>query len=400
MRILCVVPRYWPSMGGAQLVSRELIHRMSHRHAVRVVTQFTSDGDSYILSVTSAIPGQYKDEEIAVYRIGPKGLWRPCLQALGKVYDRFRPIRPLFAKLLDAAIAPQLESIVSDFQPDILHAVHVGLVYSSETAYRAAHRFGIPFVWTPFPHIEGDTGWRGTRFRRLYGASDAIIAMTYREKRWLVDQGALAERVHVIPAGPITDQQHDAEGFRREYNLGHDPVVLFLGQKLPYKGYRQMVEAAPAVWAKVPGARFVFVGPRTPDSESCFSKIRDERIVELGAVDSFAKNSALAACDIFCMPSTQESLGVVYLEAWCFRKPVIAANIGVAREVIDEGKNGLLVEQAPRAIAEAILRLLENQSTMVRMGEAGYQKVVNEYNWEHITGEVEGLYLELAGHNI
>lgn len=154
------------------------------------------------------------------------------------------PINPVFAILSELAVLPQLERVIDDFKPDLLHAVHVGLVYSSEMAYQAARHFRIPFVWTPFPHIEGG-GWRGPRFRRLYRNADALIAMTLHEKQWLIEQGAPANRVHVIPTGPIIHPEYDAQAFRAAHGLGQAPIVLFLAQKLPYKGYRQVVEAAP-----------------------------------------------------------------------------------------------------------------------------------------------------------
>ena len=137
--------------------------------------------------------------------------------------------------------------------------------------------------------------------------------------------GAAAERVHVIPFGPVLSDHFDGPSFRQRHGLGQFPVVLFVGQKLAYKGYRQIVEAAaPLVWAGVPDARFVFVGPRNPDSISVFERVSDPRVLELPAVDLEEKTSALAACDVFCMPSMQESLGVVYLEAWSLGKPVVA----------------------------------------------------------------------------
>jgi len=395
MRVLYVVPRYWPSIGGAQLHTRELIHRIAAHHEVQVVTQFTSDAESFVQSAVNAYPGEYQDGNINVRRIGPIGISRRALQALAMVYGRFRPVNPVFAVILNRGILPQLEALIRQYRPHILHTVHIGLVYSSETAFLAAQRTGIPFIWTPLPHIEGG-GWRGPRFRRLYCSADAVIAMTERERRWLIEQGAPANRVHVIPVGPLTYPQHDAATFRMIHNLGEGPVVLFLGQKLLYKGYRQIVQAAPLVWQQFPETRFLFIGPRTAESERFFADITDKRIIELPAVDDFEKSSALAACDIFCMPSTQESLGVVYLEAWSLRKPVIAADIEIAREVIANGQDGLLVEQDPAAIAAAILRLLRDEALRKRMGEMGYQKVQSRYNWERLTEQVENLYYSLT----
>ncbi len=398
MRILYVIPRYWPSLGGAQVVSRELIRRIASHHDVAVVTQFTADRDSFVTSVVRAQPGEYCDGEIPVHRIGPTGAWRPLLTGLSRLYGRVRPINPVFAWLLQQALAPQLAELIAHYRPEIVHAAHIGLVYSSETAYLAAQRAGVPFIWTPFPHIHGPSGWRGTRFRRLYRRADAVIAMTERERAWLIEQGALPARVHVIPPGPLAQPQHDAAGFRQAHGLAQWPVILFLAQKLSYKGYRQVAEAAPLVWQARPDARFLFIGPRTAESEQFFATQTDPRLIELSAVDDLTKSSALAACDVFCMPSTQESLGVVYLEAWSFRKPVIAADIEIAREVISDGEDGLLTPQEAPAIATAILQLLRDDAARVTMGEAGYRKVCERYDWSRLTDQIVEVYRALAEH--
>jgi len=88
----------------------------------------------------------------------------------------------------------------------------------------------------------------------------------------------------------------------------------------------------------------------------------------------------------------QESLGGVYLEAWSLRKPVIAANIHIAQEVIDNGKDGLLTEPTPPAIAQAILMLLTNKPIAQAMGEAGYEKVKNQYDWNVLANRMEEVY--------
>jgi glycosyltransferase involved in cell wall biosynthesis len=219
--------------------------------------------------------------------------------------------------------------------------------------------------------------------------------MTQRERRWLIEQDAAADRVRVIPVGPLLHPEHDAAAFRATHGLGDAPVILFLAQKLPYKGYRQVAEAAPLVWRHFPEARFAFVGPRTAESELFFASLSDSRIIELPAVDDFTKNSALAACDVFCMPSTQESLGVVYLEAWCYQKPVIAADIEIAREVISDGEDGLLTAQEPASVAQALDTLLRDRALRDRMGEAGYRKVRSRYDWKHLTEQLEQVYQEL-----
>jgi len=394
MRILFIVPRYWPSVGGAQHLARQVVQRVSQLHQTQVVTQSTADNESFITSVVNTKQAQYYDGEVLVRRIGPRGILEPAVQALAKIYGIVRPVNPLFAILLNQSLLGPLTEIVKEFQPDIVHAVHIGLVYSSETAYAAARQQNIPFVWTPVPHIEGG-GWSGKRFRRLYRAADGVIAMTGHEKQWLIEQGATPGRVHVIPAGVTEPPPCDPEWFRNKYELKDAPVVLFLGQKLPYKGYKQLSEAAPIVWQKYPETRFVFIGPRTAESVSFFASFSDRRILEIGSVDDAEKNSALAASDIFCMPSAQESLGIVYLEAWNYRKPVVGARIDALEDVIDSGIDGLLVPQKPDAIADALTQLLGDPPLRQSFGKAGYAKVRQQYDWEPLTQQMLGVYHSL-----
>ncbi len=397
MRIVYIVPRYWPSLGGAQNLAREVVQRMSHLHEVRVITQFTADNDSFVASVSNPVSTQYFDGNVPVHRIGPSGLWQPLVQKLAKFYGMIRPVNPIFAYALNQSLVHQFVTILQGYKPDIVHTVHIGLVYSSETAFAAAQLCDIPFVWTPVPHIEG-AGWSGKRFRRLYRTADALIAMTGREKAWLIEQGAAQERVYVIPPGLTQPPASDAQRFRASHQVGDAPVVLFVGQKLPYKGFAQLAAAAPIVWEQMPETRFVFIGPRNPESEQFFQTQTDPRILEMGAVDELEKNSALAACDVFCMPSTHESFGIVYLEAWNFRKPVVGAKIDALEEVIDSGTDGLLVAQTPEAIADALLRLLNDSTLRQSFGEAGYAKVRQRYDWDKLIQQMNSVYTSLLPH--
>jgi glycosyltransferase involved in cell wall biosynthesis len=398
MHILFCVPRYWPSIGGAQAHSRELVRRLSARHSVKVVTQYTSDRDSFLWSAVHTRPGGYNDGAIPVERLGPEGAWRPILHTLSRGYERWRLSRPALAWLLDRSLRPQLDALIRAFRPDLVHGVHIGLVYSSEMAAAAAHRARVPFVWTPFPHLAGG-GWDGPRFRRLYREADALIAMTEYERGWLIGRGSAPSRTHVIPGGPLVERAGTPGAFRKKYGLGNAPVVFFLGQKLPYKGYRQLVEAAPLVWQQIPDARFVVAGPRTAESETFFESVTDGRILELAAIDAADKSAALADSTVFCLPSVEESLGLVYLEAWHFRKAVIAADIPVSREVISAGQDGLLVEQSAPEIASAIIRLLSDPGLCERLGEAGSRKEKLTYSWEQTIVQMEETYLSLTpGH--
>jgi len=167
---------------------------------------------------------------------------------------------------------------------------------------------------------------------------------------------------------------------------------LFLGQHYLYKGYRQVLEAAPLVWQKIPEANFVFIGPAVKQSHQDFAAVSDPRIHRLGLVDLQTKTNALAACNLLCVPSTQESFGGVYTEAWSLGKPVIGCNISAVADVISDGVDGFLVKQEAGMIADRICQLLNDPLKAKSMGEAGQQKVKSRYSWEHLAKITDQIY--------
>jgi len=146
------------------------------------------------------------------------------------------------------------------------------------------------------------------------------------------------------------------------------------------------------VWKRLPDARFVFVGPRTPHSRRVFGQVTDRRVVELPAVGLQEKTDAVAACDVLCLPSSQESFGGVFVEAWTLGKPVIGARIPAVSEVIADGVDGLLTDPTPPAIAERVLAILQDVRTAAALGRAGRAKAAERFTWDRIAAVVDGAY--------
>jgi len=175
-------------------------------------------------------------------------------------------------------------------------------------------------------------------------------------------------------------------------------MVLFLGQKLSSKGVDVMLAAAPLVWAKYPETSFVFIGPHYGTTREQILSLRDERIVDIPRVDAMdpLKASALAAADLFALPSRQEGIGGVYIEAWAMKKPVIACRIPYL--VIEDGVDGFLIPQEAGALADKIIWLLDHPREAHAMGQRGYQKVLDEYNWKMIVERIEAFYRQHVPH--
>ena len=101
---------------------------------------------------------------------------------------------------------------------------------------------------------------------------------------------------------------------------------------------------------------------------------------------------------MLCVPSTQESFGGVYTEAWSLGKPVIGCLIPAVAELIADGEDGFLTVQQPSAIADRILTLLAEPSLAEAFGAAGQRKVQANYTWPQLAARTEQAYLSvLAG---
>jgi glycosyltransferase involved in cell wall biosynthesis len=392
MRILWLMTRYWPAVGGAETHSRQIIQKLAERgHEVGVVTHWDENRSDWLRGTTVTAPRLtrvYADGEAArVTRLG-YGPWRRLRSALpaASYYLRQRGAAHELARMLEADIIRACGSAW-----DIVHGVRIGREPLYLAGRSLARRIGAPFVFTPLHHPRWE-GWRYRIYLDLYRDADALIALTESEARRYEALGVARERIGLHGIGPVLPPSASGERFRATHGV-RGPLVLFLGQKYPYKGWKPLLAVAPRIWRQWPDVTFAFLGPRTAVSRRAFASIHDARIIELDAVDLQTKGDALAACDVFCLPSVQESFGGVYTEAWAYAKPVIGCAIPAVRDVIADGVDGLLV--APGSADELAQRLqwmMEHPERRAAMGRAGQAKVERDYNWARITEALERVY--------
>lgn len=388
MNIVFTITAYPPSTGGAQLHTHMLAQYIQNQHPVNVITIWDNNRTDWLLGITLRAPSTHKTYVIDQIPVQQLGI--PLREKI-----RFLPYVALYYPWMSYSL-PQLAKRyaeqLSDYtsQADIIHNIRTGREVLSYASFNVARKRDIPFVFTPIHHPRW-VGWRYRAYIQLYRMADLLFALTDAEKQILISFDIPEEKITVIGIGPVLAEQANSEEFFEMSNID-GPFVLFLGQNYSYKGYRQMLQAAPMVWKKVPNAHFVFIGPPVGQSEQVYNEMKDRRIHRLGKVDLQQKTNALAACTLLCVPSTQESFGGVYTEAWSFAKPVIGCNIPAVSEVITDGVDGYLVLQEPKEIADRICHLLLNPSQAESMGNAGKQKVEEKYTWEKISQRVQNAY--------
>jgi glycosyltransferase involved in cell wall biosynthesis len=387
VKLLYTLTAYPPYIGGAQLHQHFLAQQLQKQHDLQVVCHWKQNRTDWLLGTTLFAPSKgdhYIINNIPVHRLGFSA-WEkiPLIPAVLAYYPFMNLALPPIAQRIAKHLAP------FTVQTDLVHNVRIGREGLSYASLQVARSHDIPFVLTPVHHPRW-VGWRYREYLKLYTLADAVITLTHVEKQTLVQLGVAEDRIAVTGIGPILANEANPEQFLHTYNL-NGSVILFLGQHYSYKGYRQLLEAAPLVWEKFPDTQFVFMGPPVKQSEQDFKDI-DRRIHRLGQVDLQTKTDALSACTMLCVPSSQESFGGVYTEAWSFGKPVIGCPIPAVSEVVTDGIDGYLVNQEPFAIAEAICHLLSNPSLAKAMGQAGRYKVAQHYTWEKLAQKTEKVY--------
>ncbi|OGO15142.1 MAG: glycosyl transferase family 1 [Chloroflexi bacterium RBG_16_48_8] len=393
MRLLYTLTAYPPSIGGAQIHQHELARRLKDRHVIRVISHWDSNRTDWLLGTTIFAPSEeyhYEIDNIPVLRMGFS--LREKISLIPSTFLYYFAMDYCIPRI-SAKIRTRIAPIAKEC--DIIHNVRIGREPISFASWEVARQQDIPFVFTPVHHPRWK-GYRNRAFLRLCRHSDGIIALTGSEKETMVSEGIPPEKIFITGIGPVLSDRADPIGFRYKNEID-GPMVLFLGQHYRYKGYLKVLRAAKIVWERFPEVHFVFIGPPVGDSERHFAQGKDRRVHRLGIVGLQEKTHALSACDILCVPSTQESFGGIYSEAWSFGKPVIGCPIPAVQEVISDGEDGLLVRQEEHDIADKLEFLLSHPSEAEKYGQAGKQKVISRFSWDHIASLTEQAYMKILG---
>jgi D-inositol-3-phosphate glycosyltransferase len=209
----------------------------------------------------------------------------------------------------------------------------------------------------------------------MYSKLSLWISLTKRMKQEVLEHTRVPERlIRVVPLGRDTGvfdpTLYNRRASRRRYNLPLDKrIVSVVGRLDPQKGQEEFLRSLPIVLKAHPDVFYVILGEETRGEEG-FGRHLVNLSYELGVQDHvrflpFTANVAefMAAIDVFVMPSYSETFGLVLIEAMAMRKPVVATSAGGVPEIVEDGRDGLLIPpRDEKALAEAIDLLLTDSS--------------------------------------
>lgn len=225
---------------------------------------------------------------------------------------------------------------------------------------------------------------------RVIVVSEAVRQNVLRESRIPPD------RVTMVPSGVNCDHIRDVIP---PLSAGHRPVIGTAGPLEAVKGFPFFLGAAARLLEAGRDVEFLIAGagPEEQNLRRLATELGiDERVTF--APNLFDFSEAIAAMDVFVLPSLQQGLGTIMLEAMALGRPVIATRVGGVYQVVTDNETGLLVPPSDSVrLAERIAELLDNPKFAQRISAAACWKVELEYSVDKMIEETTAVYNQVLG---
>jgi glycosyltransferase involved in cell wall biosynthesis len=184
---------------------------------------------------------------------------------------------------------------------------------------------------------------------------------------------------------------------REELGIPPDaPLAGIIARLIPQKGHTYLLAAFAKAIEALPEARLLVVGDGylRGDLETQVGELQATRLIFTGWRDDIPR--IMADLNLLILPSLWEGFGLVLLEAMVMGKPIVASRVSAIPEIVVDGVTGLLVPpRDPKALAEAIIALLQDREQAEAMGQAGRERVERYFSVQRMVQQTEALYEEL-----
>ena len=227
-----------------------------------------------------------------------------------------------------------------------------------------------------------------------------IMVFTELEKRDLIAfKVTTPDKIIVINSGLELENYRrsgvDVQSKKNELQIEEDiSVVGVIGRLEPVKGHEYLIEAARMVAEELPKVKFLIVG------DGSLRNDLESQCEELCVLDKFIftgwkedVSSILSTLDILVLPSINEAVGRILIEAGACGVPVVATNVGGIPEIVRDNETGVLVApRSPEDLARAIIDLLNSEDKRQQMSIAAEQWIDDRFSAHRMVEEVSHSY--------
>lgn len=285
-----------------------------------------------------------------------------------------------FGRRLDFRTRPALARLLTGFRPA------VALSFMS----RAAAAMPAPWGRVPFVHVGRLGGYYDLKY---YATCQHLVANTEDIARYVREAGWPVKRVHYVP-NFVDGTNTDPEDRGAHDTPADAPLLLALGRFHVNKGFDTLLRTL----VDLPDT-YLWLAGEGPEEKGLLDLAHELDVLARTRFLSWRANPAplFAAADAVVVPSRREPLGNVVIEAWARAKPVVASLSEGPRQLIETGKNGLLVPvDDAKALAYALRHVLDESSLKRDLGEAGYETYRNRFTEEAVVRQYLDLFARVT----
>lgn len=297
--------------------------------------------------------------------------------------------------------------LLEDGPFDLIHA-HDWLV--GDAAIALKHAFKLPLVATIHATEHGRYNGIHTEQQRYISSKECqlahdawriIVCTNYMRLEVERALGAPWDKIDVVYNGIRPEKKRrlpefDHWNFRRRYASDTEKIVYYVGRMSYEKGVSVLLNAAPTVLREMSGrAKFVIIGTGNLDplkrqawSLGIWDHCYFTGFMSDADLDKF---QTIADCAVF--PSLYEPFGIVALESFAARVPVVVSDTGGLPEVVRHGKTGIVTwTNHPDSLAWGILEVLKNPEYAQWLTENAYADLDNRFRWDKLAQQTEAVY--------
>ncbi len=307
---------------------------------------------------------------------------------------------PSSGRFLYARLASKLRRLHEEKPIDVIHA-HTAMP-SGDAARLLGQQLGVPFVVTVHGldvlNTCGESGVAAEKRRKkaieVYASAQTVICVSDKVQENVRAATPRETRTHVVPNGV------DAEMFCPVQDLeardAHE--ILVAGSLLRSKGHSLVLNAVARLTAAFPAIRCRIIGEGADQLE--FEALArelgmEQRVQFLGRQSRAEVAQAMQRCSVFALPSLNEGLGCVYLEAMSCAKPVIACRGQGIDGIIEHGKNGFLVPRdGLEELVQELTHLLQSTEYSQRIGTAARETILRDFTLGHQAKKLAAIFHE------
>ena len=366
---------------------------------------FLANTDWYLYNFRLDLARAVRGAGHEVVMAAPEGAFRAKIEADGFAFREVKMSRRGINPLAEYAAVRRMEALYREVQPDLVHHFTLKAVVQGSLGAQRAGVTRVVNAVAGLGYVFTDESLKARAIRmglvRALGRSLAgteIILQNPDDELMLHAAGVLADgQAHLIRGSGV-----DVERFVPIPEPGGAPLVVLASRMLWGKGIETFVHAAERVRKKMPTARLALVGPTDSGNPAAVPEAQLRAWAEAGDVEWWGfrddMEDVLAQSHVVCLPSEYgEGVPRILIEGAASGRPLVATDIAGCREIVRDGKSGLLVRPGdPAALAQALLDLLRDRDLRRRLGQGARRLAEDEFSARSVIADTFGVYRILA----